>query len=89
MMIVSMLVIGQRVTSISERVIENTAAATALFTDSFIAPLAQELDTADVLLIRPIRAVEEMLAGSAFGQRIVSNKIWKPAGSSPMPMTAA
>ena len=80
-MIVSMLVIGQWVTSaISARVIENTAAATALFMDSFIAPLAQELDTADVLSIGPIRAMEEMLAGSAFGQRVVSIKIWKPGG---------
>lgn len=80
-MIISMLLIGQWVTSaISGRVIENTAAATALFMDSFIAPLAQELDRADALSIGPIRAMEEMLAGSAFGQRVVSIKIWKPGG---------
>jgi signal transduction histidine kinase len=80
-MIISMLLIGQWVTSaISARVVENTAAATALFMDSFIAPLAQELDTADALSIGPIRAMEEMLAGSAFGQRVVSIKIWKPGG---------
>lgn len=80
-MIISMLIVGQWVTSaISGRVVENTAAATALFMDSFIAPLAQELDTADALSIGPIRAMEEMLAGSAFGQRIVSIKIWKPGG---------
>ena len=80
-MIISMLLIGQWVTSaISGRVVENTAAATALFMDSFIAPLAQELDTADALSIGPIRAMEEMLAGSAFGQRVVSIKIWKPGG---------
>ena len=67
-MIISMLVIGQWVTSaISGRVVENTAAATALFMDSFIAPLAQELDTADTLSIGPTRAIEELLAGSAFG----------------------
>jgi signal transduction histidine kinase len=80
-MILSMLLIGQWVTSaISGRVVENTAAATALFMDSFIAPLAQELDTADALSIGPIRAMEEMLAGSAFGQRVISIKIWKPGG---------
>ena len=88
-MIVSMLVIGTWVTSaISGRVVENTASATALFMDSFIAPLAQELDNADALSIGPTRALEELLAGSAFGQRVVSIKIWKPGVSSPMPMTA-
>src|SRR5262245_17344918 len=80
-MVVSMLVVGQWVTSaISGRVVENTSAATALFMDSFIAPLAQELETADTLSIGPTRALEELLAGSAFGQRIVSIKIWKPGG---------
>ena len=71
-MIIAMLVIGQWVTTvISGRVVENTAAATALFMDSYIAPLAQELDTADTLSIGPTRAIEELLAGSAFGKRIV------------------
>ena len=80
-MIIAMLVIGQWVTSaISGRVVENTAAATALFMDSYIAPLAQELDTADTLSIGPTRAIEELLAGSAFGKRVVSIKIWKPGG---------
>ncbi len=80
-MIVSMLVIGTWVTSaISGRVVENTASATALFMDSFIAPLAQELDKANALSIGPTRALEELLAGSAFGQRVVSIKIWKPGG---------
>jgi signal transduction histidine kinase len=80
-MIISMLLVGQWVTSaISGRVVENTAAATALFMDSFIAPLAQELDTSDALSIGPIRAIEELLEGSALGQRVVSIKIWKPGG---------
>ena len=80
-MTMSMLVIGTWVTSvISDRVVENTAAATALFMDSFVAPLAQELDTADILSIGPTRALEELLTGSAFRQRVVSIKIWKPGG---------
>ena len=80
-MLVSMIVIGSWVTSvISARVVESTGAATALFMDSFIAPLAQELDEADMLSIGPTRALEELLAGSAFGQRVLSIKIWKPGG---------
>jgi signal transduction histidine kinase len=80
-MVIAMLVIGSWVTSvISARVVESTAAATALFMDSYIAPLAQELDSQDALSIGPTRALEELLAGSAFGQRVVSIKIWKPGG---------
>jgi signal transduction histidine kinase len=69
--------VGER---IERNVIDNTATATALYMDSFIAPLAQELDTADTLSIGPVRAIEEMLSGSALGQRIVAVKIWKPGG---------
>ena len=80
-MVIAMLMIGSWVTSvISARVVESTAAATALFMDSYIAPLAQELDSQDALSIGPTRALEELLAGSAFGQRVVSIKIWKPGG---------
>lgn len=80
-MLVSMIIIGSWVTAvISARVVESTGAATALFMDSFIAPLAQELDEADTLSIGPTRALEELLAGSAFGQRVLSIKIWKPGG---------
>ena len=80
-MLLAMLVIGSFVSQrIEQSVIDNTASATALFMDSFIAPLAQELETADTLSIGPIRAIEEMLSGSALGQRVVAVKIWKPDG---------
>jgi len=58
-MVIAMLVIGSWVTSvISARVVESTAAATALFMDSYIAPLAQELDSQDALSIGPTRALD-------------------------------
>lgn len=80
-MLVAMLVIGYWVsTRIEQGVIDSTAASTALYMDSFIAPLVQELDTAETLSIGPIRAIEEMLSGSALGRRIVAVKIWKPDG---------
>ncbi|ODN72404.1 sensor histidine kinase [Methylobrevis pamukkalensis] len=80
-MVLAMLAIGYWVSSrIEQRVVDNTASATALFMDSFIAPLAQDLDTADTLSIGPIRAIEEMLSGSALGERIVAVKIWTPDG---------
>ncbi len=80
-MILAMLVIGHFVTDrIEQNVIDNTASATALFMDSFIAPLAQELESADALSIGPTRAIEEMLSGSALGQRVVAIKIWTDDG---------
>ncbi len=80
-MLAAMIVIGLWVTSRIERnVIDSTAASTALYMDSFIAPLTQELDVSDTLSIGPIRAIEEMLSGSALGERIVAIKIWKPGG---------
>lgn len=75
------ILIGVWVAGIIERsVVASTASATALFMDSFIAPLTQELETADALSIGPIRAIEESLSGSALGKRVVSVKIWKPGG---------
>lgn len=80
-MLMAMVTIGFWVTrSIESNVIDNSADATALYMDSFIAPLAQELDTADTLSIGPIRAIEEMLTESELGKRIVAVKIWKIGG---------
>lgn len=79
--LLAMAAIGLWVTGrIEKDVIDNTASATALYMDSFIAPLAQELDQADALSPGPIRAIQEMLDGSALGERIVAVKIWKPDG---------
>jgi signal transduction histidine kinase len=80
-MLLAMASIGWWVTArIEQNVIESTATATALYMDSFIAPLAQELETADTLSIGPIRAIEELLTDSPLGERIVAVKIWKPDG---------
>ena len=80
-MLVGMLVIGSWVTGkIQENVTANTAQATALFMDSYISPLAQELDENDTLSVGPIRALDEMLNNAALRDRVVSIKIWKPGG---------
>ncbi len=80
-MLIGMFVIGSWVTGkIQDNVTENTAQATALFMDSFISPLAQELEKTDNLSIGPIRALEEMLDNAALRDRVVSIKIWKTGG---------
>ncbi len=80
-MVLTMLAIGQWVTSkITANAIRGNAAATALFMDSFISPLIQELAEKDTLSIGPIRALEEMLGSPSLSKRVVSIKIWKPDG---------
>jgi signal transduction histidine kinase len=80
-MLAAALIGGIWVTEIIARsAIASTAGATALFMDSIIGPLAQELEQSDTLSIGPSRAIEEVMAASALGQRVVSVKIWKPGG---------
>lgn len=80
-MLLTMVTIGLWVThTIRDNVIANSAQATALYMDSFIAPLAQELAQSDTLSIGPSQAIEEMLAGSEMGKRIAAIKIWKVGG---------
>lgn len=80
-MLIGMFVIGSWVTGkIQDKVTENAAQATALFMDSFISPLAQELEKTDTLSIGAIRALEEIIDNSALRDRVVSIKIWKADG---------
>ena len=80
-MVLTMLAIGQWVTiKITTNAIRSNAAATALFMDSIISPLVQELGESDTLSIGPIRALEEMLSSPSLSRRVGSIKIWKPDG---------
>ncbi len=80
-MLFSMLAVGGWVTSrIETNVVQNAVSSTALFMDSFIAPLAQELEDTDTLSIGPIRALDELLSGTRLGERVVDIRIWKPGG---------
>lgn len=80
-MIAGMAIIGFWMTErLKAHVIENTAQATALLMDSFIAPLTQELAKSDTLSPGPVRALEEMLESPALSDRVVAIKIWKPGG---------
>jgi len=80
-MLIGMVLMGFWVTEqITAGVTKNSAASTARYIDAFIAPLAQELDTNDVLSIGPIRALDELLKEGPLGKRVVSIKIWKKSG---------
>ena len=65
---------------IEAAVVSNTASAGALYLESFVSPLSQELAANDRLSEPAVRALDEVLASTSLGQRVVSFKIWKPGG---------
>jgi len=76
-----MLVIGAWVAEkIETSVIFNTAVATALYMDSFVAPHAQDLSTQDILSQVQQIELDRLLTNTSIGNRIASFKIWKPGG---------
>jgi signal transduction histidine kinase len=80
-MLVAMLVIGTWITGrIQQSVVDSTAAAAALYVESFISPLSQELAAADRLSEPAELALAETFTNTPIGDRIVSFKIWKPGG---------
>ena len=80
-LLMGMIAIGTWVTKeIEDGVTRNTAAATALYMESFIAPRVQEL--ADRKRVTPATQsiLDNIFKESELGRRIVSFKIWKEDG---------
>lgn len=72
-----MVSIGFWVTrQIEDGVVRNSAAATALYVDSVIAPLFLEIDGTRILSAGARRAIDETLAKDELAQRIAFFKIW-------------
>lgn len=65
---------------IEEVVVRNTANATALYMESFIAPLTQDLAKREDLSEGSRIEIGRLLADTALGKRVVSFKIWRPGG---------
>lgn len=65
---------------IEQGVVDNTAIATALYMESVIAPLSQELQRSDQLSEGAQRALTEVFTQTPLGERVVSYKIWKRGG---------
>lgn len=81
MLLGGMLAVGFWVThQIEDGVTRNTASATALYMESVLAPLAQELASSDTLSKGARRATDEILQNTAIGSRLASFKIWKEDG---------
>ncbi|HEY3312320.1 MAG TPA: ATP-binding protein [Anaerolineales bacterium] len=61
-------------------VIRETAATTALYMDSFIAPNLQELKQSDTLAPEHIATLTSLLGQTEFGSQIVAFKVWDDKG---------
>jgi signal transduction histidine kinase len=61
-------------------VAHRTGATTALYVDSFVAPLLQELGNARAPSPRNMVQLSELLQDTSMGQQIVSFKVWSPTG---------
>ena len=80
-MLVAVLAVGLWVSRrIEDVVVRNTANATALYMESFVAPLLQELTSRENLSPETRLEVAKLLEGTALGQRVVSFKLWRRGG---------
>lgn len=77
-----MLAIGVWVKSqISALVIQNAAASTALYVDSFIEPVCQDLTTDGTKLPpQSVEKLQQLFSGTSLGRRIPSMKLWSTRG---------
>jgi len=76
-----MIIIGIWVTSqIEDGVTRNSAASTALYMESVVAPRVQELAFSNKLSPMAQMELDKLLRESELGRRIVSFKIWKEGG---------
>ncbi len=65
---------------IKNGVIHRTGATTALYVDSFVAPLLQDLGTSGVLSPQHREQLSKLLQDSSMGQQIVTFRVWDPTG---------
>jgi len=78
----AMAVVGAFVTSlIEDAVTRNSAATTALYVDSVIAPLLPDMQKTQVLDDTVARALDETLGQGALGNRLSSFRLWRADGT--------
>ncbi|TXI05209.1 MAG: sensor histidine kinase [Rhizobium sp.] len=80
--ICAMLVVGSFVAGLIENAVtRNSAATTALYVDSVIAPLLPDMQTTQVLDDTVTRALDETLGQGALGTRLSSFRLWRDDGT--------
>ncbi len=79
---VTMILVGLLVTALIEaNVTRHSAAATALYVDSVIAPLLPDMQRSEVLGDAVTRALDETLGQGALGRRLMSFRLWRRDGT--------
>lgn len=80
-MLVAMALAGHFVSgTVSRATVARTAADTAVFLQSLLAPVVQELAVEDALEVRSIEVLDRMLGTDAFAARFPYLEIWKADG---------
>ncbi|MBW6425180.1 sensor histidine kinase [Rhizobium sp. XQZ8] len=80
--LVALLSVGFFVTDlIAKAITQNTAAATALYVDSVIAPILPDLTTTESLDESIERALDETLGQGALANRLISFRLWRGDGT--------
>jgi len=80
-LVVATLIIGALVTSrIEDTVVRNAANATALYMDSTIGPIIQQVSGSGELAPGAERALHEVFASTPLGERVVAFKFWTRGG---------
>ncbi len=80
--VAAMVLVGAFVTSlIEDAVTRNSAATTALYVDSVIAPLLPDMQTTKTLDDTVARALDETLGQGALGERVMSFRLWRSDGT--------
>ncbi|MFN7103504.1 MAG: sensor histidine kinase [Pseudorhizobium sp.] len=78
----AMLIVGAFVTTlIEDAVTRNSAATTAMYVDSVIAPLLPDLKTTDILDDVTSRTLDETFGQGALGERVMSFRLWRADGT--------
>lgn len=78
---IGMLAVGSWVThKIEQEVVHNAGVSAALFSDSFIAPLLQELSHQDQLSEHAMAELGRLIDHTSLGERVLSFKIWQRGG---------
>ncbi|MCQ1799423.1 sensor histidine kinase, partial [Neorhizobium galegae] len=78
----AMLLVGAFVTSLIEAAVtRNSAASTALYVDSIIAPLLPDMKTNQTLDDVTTRALDETFGQGALGGQVISFKLWRRDGT--------
>lgn len=78
----AMMLVGAYVTTLIEAAVtRNSAASTALYVDSIIAPLLPDMKTSRALDDVTTRALDETFGQGALGGKVVSFRLWRKDGT--------